>query len=152
MVNCIFVVNITNYSNTTVDIDGITVYAATSLNTTNTKNEFKQGIAGAFLTQNLGFNPYNEDIIAKSLPYLGPHQSKLIALSGTTALGQSGTALQTGTFYVGGNIDGSVGDWHSIWGGSKQIQVQNFGNEYLYNNLLLSNQTLHLQGNNVHIQ
>lgn len=144
------VVNITNYSNQTIFIDKITVYGATYLNITNTKFEFSLSATNNFFTAKLAFNPSDEDNLLYALPSLGPHQSKLIALSGTTEIGNA-TALQTGSFYLGGKIDGSVGDWHSTWGGSRQVQVQNFGNEYLYNNLISSNQTLNLQENYVSI-
>ncbi len=150
MINSILIANITNHSNQTIHINGIALYASRSLNVTNTKSEFSLTSTGSFLTQELAFNPYSADLRI-TLPYLGPHESKLIALSGTTDAGNL-TSLQTGSFYLGGKLDGSIGDWHSTWGGAKQVQVQNLGNEYLYNTLLLSNQTLHLQGNYVYIQ
>lgn len=151
MIDCIFIANITNYSKSTVSIDGITLFAASLINTTNTKSEFSQHVVGSFLTQRLGFNPY-ADMVTNSIRYLGPYQSKLVALSGTTELGSSSETLQTGNVYLGGFIDGSIQDWHSTWGNSKQVQMQHFENEYLYNGLVLSNQTLHLQGNDVYIK
>lgn len=147
----VLVANITNYSNTEVFIDKITLYGATFLNVTNTKSMFTLSTSNIFFASKLAFNPSDEDNLLHALPYLGSHQSKLVALSGLTEV-QNTTALKVGSFYLGGKIDGSVEDWHSTWGGSKQVQVQNFGNEYLYNNLLSSNQTLHLQGNYVYIE
>jgi hypothetical protein len=151
LVDYVSVVNVTNYSNMTVFIDKITVYGAKYLNVTNTKSEFSLSAKNNFFTTKLNFSPSDEDNLIHALPSLGPHQSKLIALSGTTEIGNV-SMLKTGTFYLGGKIDASIGEWHSTWGGSEHVEVQNFGNEYLYNNLIFSNQTLHLQGNYVYIQ
>ena len=150
LVDSIFVVKITNNSNQTVYIDGVTVYASSNLNITNTPTQFSLFATGTFLTQELAFTTKSEST-ARALPYLHPHESKLIALSGTTETTNI-TSLQGGSFYLGGKIEGSIGDWHSTWGGSRLVQVQNFGNEYLYNDLVSSNQTLRIQGNSVYIQ
>jgi hypothetical protein len=150
IINSVFVVNITNYSNTSLCINGISVYAADSINTTNTRFEFSQTLVGNFLTENLGFNPYSGDI-RESSRNLAPHESTLIALSGNTEAGNA-SALKSGVFFLGAKIDCSVGDWHSTWGGSKQVQVQNSGNEFLYNDLISSSQTLRIQGSYVYIK
>lgn len=150
LVDYIMVVNITNHSNITVDIAGVAVYAAENISTVNTETEFSQSSNGQFLTQDIGFDPYATDFSTKALPYLGPQQSKLIGLSGTSDLDNS-TILQSGVFYMGGKLEGSVSEWHFTWGGSEQVHVKNFGKEYLYNNLISGNQALHIQGNYVYI-
>jgi hypothetical protein len=150
LVNSIFVVNITNYSNVSLYINGISVYAADSINTTNTQVEFSQFLVGTFLTQNIGFNQYSGDIREASRT-LVPYGSTLVALSGNIEIGNT-SALKSGVFSLGAKLDCSVGDWHSTWGGSKQVQVQRLGNEFLYNDLTSSGQTLRIQGSYVYIK
>jgi hypothetical protein len=74
-----------------------------------------------------------------------PYESRLVALSGITKFYGDIHVLQSGTFYVSGEAAGIIGDnsLNTIKGGTaKAIHVKQFGNEYLYNDLVGENETL----------
>ncbi len=71
-----------------------------------------------------------------------PNESRLVAFSGITEISNT-TLLKTGNFYIGGLVEGTPIDGVlSSGAGSKQVHMVIDGNEFLYNNLLGSNQVL----------
>lgn len=150
LVNSIFIVNITNPSNISLFINEVNVYAADYINTISNKTTYSQVINGINLSQKLAFNEPSGMDTWDSLPVLGPHSSKLIALSGNTEVKNS-TALNLKTVYLGTNIQCSVGDWHSTWGASKQVKLYAIDGVLLYNSII-SNKTLHINGNSAYLE
>ena len=145
------VLNVTNYSNVSVFISKFEISAAQQMGTTNTPNEFGQSVTYPFfeyqqtLSDKQDFSPGDESTWK-------PYQSRLIGLSGVTEISNR-TLLQTGTFYLGGRVEGTVIDGlPSLGGGSKLVHMENFGYEYLYNDLVKGNETLRVYPSSLDVQ
>ena len=149
LVNYLLVFNVTSYCNATVYMDTFDVYAAQHADTTNTRMETSQSIQGMFLECNR-ITDGPTDRLHKAYPTSTrwePYESGLVAFSGTIEV-RNVTTLQTGIFYMGGEVNGTPIDGvPSIGAGSKQIQTTKIGNEFFYNNLLGSNQILRFTWN-----
>jgi hypothetical protein len=77
--------------------------------------------------------------------YWSPNQSRLIGLTGMTeAQEPSYLALLSGTLYLYGHVEGiGLGEKLVVEGSTvKQVQLQAYGREFLYNTLLSENQML----------
>jgi hypothetical protein len=63
------------------------------------------------------------------------------------------TLLQTGTFYLGGSVVGTaIGGPPSMSGGAKLVHMENFGSEFLYNDLVEGNETLRVYPTSLDVQ
>jgi hypothetical protein len=148
------VLNITNHSNVTFVVSKLSVSGAQQMSITNTPNfEFSQTISG-FLFE------YHQTYSQKADPGPGPgddetwqpYESRLIGLSGINEI-DNRALLQTGTFYLGGSVEGTVVDGlPSIGGGAKLVHMENFGSEYLYNDLVQGNETLRVYPTSLDVQ
>lgn len=138
------VLNITNYSNVSVIMNEFFISAAKEMNITYTPNQGSAHITYPFfIYRQIENNQQNRFTSADDLTWK-PYESRLVALSGITQFANR-TLLETGTFYIGGQVAGDVIDGlSSQGGGSKLIHMERFGNEYLYNNLVGKNEMLRL--------
>jgi hypothetical protein len=135
------VLNVTNYSNVSVVLNEFCIDAAQHMNFTYTANQGSVSIDEPFFAYHQTDNQHENLTSAYNLVWR-PYESRLIAFSGITQLNNR-SLLQAGTFYVGGRVAGSViNGSYAFGGGAKLIQVENFGDEYLYNNLVTGNETL----------
>jgi hypothetical protein len=144
LVNYLLVFNVTSYCNVTVYMDKFEVYAAQHADTTNTRMEIAQSIQGRFLECSRITNGPGDRLnkVYPTSTRWEPYESKLVAFSGTIEV-RNVTTLQTGTFYLGGEVNGTPIDGvPSLGAGSKQIQTTHIGNEFFYNSLLGPNQIL----------
>jgi len=145
------VLNITNYSNASFVVSKLSVSAAQQMAITNTPSEFGQSITYPFFEYHQTYN--QEQNLSKSDDLTWkPYESRLIALSGINQFSNR-TLLQTGTFYIGGSVEGNVvNGLPSIGGGAKLIHAESFGNEYLYNDLVSGNETLRVYPSSIDVQ
>jgi hypothetical protein len=129
-----FLVNVTNNSNATINMNSIEVIAAEFVNITDLYPGQTQEIRNPFLepvtllSGNAVF-PNGAD----TSPIWNPHESRLIAVSGINGI-RNLTNLESGIFYLGCNAYGiALPSNNTMLGGSsKQVQVQVSGNQYVY--------------------
>lgn len=80
--------------------------------------------------------------------YWGPNQSRLVALTGTVSVYQIiYQSLMSGTLYLFGRVQAMAYDsgTYSSAFGLKQVQLQEYGREFLYNALISGNQLLQIE-------
>jgi hypothetical protein len=145
------VLNITNRSNVTVVVSKLSVSGAQQMSIMNTPNEFSQTISGFFFEYQ---QTYSEQVNmgAGDDVTWQPYESRLIGLSGVNEISDL-PLLQTGTFYLGGTVQGTViGGLPSIGGDAKLVHMENFGSEYLYNDLVKGNETLRVYPTSLDVQ
>lgn len=138
LISYIIILNITNNSDQTAYISEFTAAAGPEILVEN-------GITSLH-------NPIVYDVRAiKYLPawneYWSPNSSRLIALTGTVSVHQySYQALYSGTLTLYGYVEGRAydSDMYSHTFGLKQVQLQMFGHEFLYNALISGNQLLQI--------
>ncbi len=146
------VLNITNHSNVTVVVSKLSVSGAQQMSITNTPNEFSETISGFFFEYHQTYNQKTDPGPGDDVTWQ-PYESRLIGLSGINQIGNR-TLLQTGTFYLGGSVEGTViGGLPSIGGGAKLVHMENFGDsEYLYNDLVKGNESLRVYPTSFDVQ
>jgi hypothetical protein len=141
------VLNVTNYSNVSVAMSTFSITAAQEITIEDIPSEgYSRRVAQPFFMyqqtcqqQKSLLSSFYDSVIWQ------PYESKLVALSGIAQFSDY-TLLQTGTFYISGEVEGNVIDGFSGYfgGGAKLIHIKNFGDNYLYNILVAENETLRI--------
>jgi len=145
------VLNITNHSNVTVVVSKLSISGAQQMSITNTPNEFSQSITRFFFEYHQTYSEQANSGPGDDVTWQ-PYESRLIGLSGINEISNR-TLLQTGTFYLGGSVEGTVIDGlPSVGGGAKLVHMENFGSEYLYNDLVKGNETLRVYSTSLDVQ
>jgi hypothetical protein len=140
----VIIMNVTNYSNSTVYMESFEATAAKYMSSVSNKSYISQEIREPFLTSTLLTNGVNDRInqVFPTATIWEPYESRLVAFSGVEEVTNT-SLLQTGTFYMGGHVDGTPIDGLSSQGvGSKLVRMSALGNEFLYNILVGPNQVL----------
>jgi hypothetical protein len=140
------VLNVTNRSNNLAYIDEFEVAVAPSIAVQDGGTEITNKVVGDTRTVEWypGFSQY-----------WSPNQSRLIGLSGITDVHENAyPALSSGALYLWGRVQGTpLGEKSTFTGYSlKHVQLQVFGEEFLYNVLLSQNQMLRIEGLDVIVQ
>jgi len=151
IISYLFVLNVTNPTNKLLMLGEFTASAAPQIQVTQyPKGELSiaqtDTIASAFRDLSRYYPGWSQ--------YWQPNATRLIALSGTIENPNIGAynALQTGTIYLFGRVEGEIyeGGWANGYS-LKRIQLQKIGNEYLYNTLLNENQILRLSQDGIDV-
>jgi len=151
IISYLFVLNVTNPTDRLLMLGEFTASAAPQIQVTQySKGELSiaqtNTIASAFRDLSRYYPGWSQ--------YWQPNTTRLIALSGTIENSNTAAydALQTGTIYLFGRVEGKIyeGGWASGYS-LKYIQLQKIGNEYLYNTLLSENQILRLSQDGIDV-
>ena len=146
------VLNITNYSNVSVVVSKINIIGAQQISIINTPDEFSESVTGDFIFEYHQTYSEQVNVGAGDDVTWQPSESRLIGLSGVNEISNR-TLLQTGTFYLGGTVVGTPIDGPSSEsGGAKLVHMENFGSEYLYNDLVQGNKTLRVYSTSLDVQ
>lgn len=144
IISYLFVLNVTNPTDRLLMLGEFTASAAPQIQVT----QYPKGELSIAQTNTIA-SPFRD--LSRYYPgwsqYWQPNTTRLIALSGTIENSNTAAydALQTGTIYLFGRVEGKIyeGGWANGYS-LKHIQLQKIGNEYLYNTLLNENQILRL--------
>jgi hypothetical protein len=151
IISYLFVLNVTNPTDKLLMLGEFTASAAPQIQVTqHPKGELSiaqtDTIASAFRDLSRYYPGWSQ--------YWQPNTTRLIALSGTIENSNIAAydALQTGTIYLFGRVEGKIcgGGWANGYS-LKHIQLQKIGNEYLYNTLLNENQILRLSQDGIDV-
>jgi hypothetical protein len=158
VISYLFVLNVTNFSDELATMNDFYVAAAPYILVQNgTERIGRQRGSENFTTSGGGFAVSIEGTIISDFldvtryypgwsQYWSSNRSRLIALSGLMEIPDSAyDSLLNGTIYLFGQAEGRAygGGAFSMGFDLKQVQLQNFGREFLYNGILSENQTLH---------
>jgi len=151
IISYLFVLNVTNPTDKLLMLGEFTASAAPQIQVT----QYPKGELSIAITNPIA-SPFRD--LSRYYPgwsqYWQPNTTRLIALSGTIENSNTAAydALQTGTIYLFGRVEGKIyeGGWANGYS-LKRIQLQKIGNEYLYNNLLNENQILRLSQDGIDV-
>jgi hypothetical protein len=146
------VLNVTNYSNVSVVVSKLSVIGAQQMSIINTPDEFSESVTGDIFFEYHRTYSEQVNVGAGDDVTWQPSESRLIGLSGVNQISNR-TLLQTGTFYLGGTVVGtSIDGPPSESGGAKLVHMENFGSEFLYNDLVQGNETLRVYPTSLDVQ
>ncbi len=140
----LIIMNVTNYSNSTVYMESFEATAAKYMSSVSNKSYISQEIIEPFLTSTQLTNGENDRLhqVFPTATRWEPYESRMVAFSGIEEVTNT-SLLQTGTFYMGGHVYETPIDGLSSQGvGSKLVRMSALGNEFLYNILVGPNQVL----------
>ena len=147
LMSYIMVLNITNNSNDVALVDELDVAAAPMITAENSNLQIQNAIV--YDVRTIKFFP-------GWAQYWEPNESRLVALTGTVSIYPNMyQSLMSGSLYLYGRVVA-----HAFGSGTsdsefdlKQVQVQEYGSEFLYNALISGNQMIQIQnGYDVSVQ
>jgi hypothetical protein len=149
IISYLFIINVTNPTDKLLMLGEFTASGAPQIDITQfPRGELSVGQTNPIVTAFRDLSRYYPGWSQ----YWQPNSSRLIALSGTIENSNTAAhdALQTGTIYLFARVEGKTyeGGWAKGYN-LKQVQLQQIGNEYLYNILLNQNQILRLTSDGI---
>ena len=139
LISYIIVLNVTNHSDKLAYVDELEAAAAPEIIVGNSSTEIANAIVDDVRTIKFfpGWDPSWE-----------PDESRLVALTGTVSVYENAyQSLVSGTLYLYGRVEAMAygSGTYSVGFGLKQVQLQEYGREFLYNALISGSQLLQIE-------